>query len=266
VYSHIIVPFDGGEPSRRAAGVGADLSRLFDNRLVIVTATPSNSPDEMQALKDRAQQVSDERVDVWIEPNNKPVDAIAMTVKFRPRAMICMSTHARLGVRRAVYGSTAEAIIARVDVPVLLLGPNFPGADGTDIAQLVICLDDSATSQSVLPLAAQWASFLHLPCKLLHLHPRGEARTRKGPDMGMIAALLERSSPRVEVIEETARDAATGILEMCTPSSRALAVMSTQEDMVRNTVGLPVMKVVERAQVPVLVERAGAKRPAAVNV
>ena len=115
MYSHIIVPFAGDEPSRRAAGVGADLSRLFDNRLVIVTATPTSGGDEVQALKERAQAMSDERVDVWIEPNNKPVDAIATTVKYRPKALICMYTNARQGVRRTVYGSTAEEIIARVD-------------------------------------------------------------------------------------------------------------------------------------------------------
>lgn len=262
MYSHIIVPFDGDESSRRAAGVGADLSRLFDNRLVIVTATPASGGAEVQALKDRAQAMSDERVDVWIEPNNKPEDAIATTVKFRPRALICMFTHARQGVRKAVYGSTAEAIIDRVDVPVVLLGPNFPGGDGTDIRQLVVCVDESATSQSILPLAALWAQYLRLPCTLLHIDKHGENRNRKGPDLEAMAALLERSSPRVEIVAERKKDVTAGILAQCTPSSRALAVIATHADMGRGSAGIEVMKVVERAQVPVLVERAGAKRPA----
>jgi nucleotide-binding universal stress UspA family protein len=265
VYSHIIVPFDGDETSRRAAGVGADLSRLFDNRLVIVTATPASAGAEVQALKDRAQAMSDERVDVWIEPNNKPVDAIATTVKFRPRSLLCMFTHARQGVRRAVYGSIAEAIIARVDVPVVLLGPNFPGGDGTDIRQLLVCVDESATSQSVLPLAASWAQFLQLPCTLLHIDAHGESRRRKGPDLETMAALLGRSSPRVEIVTERQKNVAGTIADMCTASSRALAVMATHEDMGRGSAGIEVMKVVEKAQVPVLVERAGAKRPAPLS-
>jgi nucleotide-binding universal stress UspA family protein len=266
VYSHIIVPFDGDEPSRRAAGVGADLSRLFDNRLVIVTATPASGGAEVQALKDRAQAMSDERVDVWIEPNNKPVDAIATTVKFRPRALLCMFTHARQGVRRAVYGSVAEQVIARVDVPVVLLGPNFPGGDGTDIRQLVVCVDETATSQSVLPLAALWAQHLRLPCTLLHIDKHGDSGKRRGPDLEMMAALLERASPRVEIVAEKKKDVTAGILDMCTASSRALAVMATHEDLGRSSAGIDVMKVVERAQVPVLIERAGAKRPAPTTV
>lgn len=265
MYSHIIVPFDGDESSRRAAGVGADLSRLFDNRLVIVTATPASGGAEVQALKDRAQAMSDERVDVWIEPNNKPVDAIATTVKFRPRALVCMFTHARQGVRRAVYGSIAESVIGRVEVPVVLLGPAFPGGDGTDVRQLIVCVDESATSQSVLPLAASWAQFLQLPCKLVYIDCHSDSRRRKGPDLETMAALLERSSPRVEILVERKKDAAAGIADMCTASSRALAVIATHADMGRGSAGIEVMKVVERAEVPVLVERVGARRPAPVD-
>jgi nucleotide-binding universal stress UspA family protein len=266
VYTHIIVPFDGEDSSRRAAGVGADLSRLFDNRLVIVTATPSDGGGaEVQALKERAQQMSDERVDVWIEPNNRPVDAIVTTVKFRPRAMICMSTHARQGVRRAVYGSIAESIIARVEVPVVLLGPHFPGGDGTVIRQLVICVDETATSQSVLPLASLWAQHLQVPCRLLHLHHRGEARSRRTIDLDSMRVLLERSGAPVEIIEDTSRDPIGAVLHECTPSSRSLVVMATHDDMGRNSAGLNVMKVVEKAKVPVLIERVGAKRPAVVG-
>jgi nucleotide-binding universal stress UspA family protein len=263
VYSHIIVPFDGDDNSRRAAGLGADLSRLFDNRLVIVTAASSSGGAEVEALKERAVSMSDERVDVWIEPSSKPADAIATTVKFRPQSLLCMFTHARQGVRRTVYGSVAEDVIARVDVPVVLLGPNFPGGgSGTDIRQLVVCVDDSATSQSVLPLAAVWARFLQLPCTLLHIDTHGESRRHRGPDLESMASLLERVAPRVEVVSERGKDVPGGILEMCTESSRALAVMATHADMGRGPAGIEVMKVVERAQVPVLVERAGAKRPA----
>jgi nucleotide-binding universal stress UspA family protein len=262
VYSHIIVPFAGDEPSRRAAGVGADLSRLFDNRLVIVTATPTSGGEEVQALKDRAQAMSDEKVDVWIEPNNKPVDAIVTTVKYRPRALVCMFTHARQGVRRTVYGSTAEDIIARVDVPVVLLGPEFPPDEGTDIRQIVLCIDESATSQSALPLAAQWAQHLQLPCTILHLEGSGTSRR---PDLRLMASLLERASPRVEVHQETTKDPAATVLEMCKSSSRALAVMATHDDMGRGSAGIEVMKVVEKAQVPVLVERVGARRPAPLS-
>jgi nucleotide-binding universal stress UspA family protein len=266
VYTHIIVPFDGEEPSRRAAGVGADLARLFDNRLVVVTATPSDGGADVQALKERAQQMSDERVDVWIEPNNKPVDAIATTVKFRPQSIICMSTHARQGLRRAVYGSIAESIISRVDVPVVLLGPNYPGEQTLDVRQIVVAVDNSATSQSVLPLAAQWSQFLDLPCTLLHITNHAEEVGRhKGPDLEMLASLLEKRSPRVEVVRHPHRDVAAGILDVITPSSRSLAIMAThgRGGVGRQSSTSHVMKVVERARVPVLVERAGVKRMAA---
>jgi len=264
VYSHIIVPFAGDDSSRKAAGVGADLSRLFDNRLVIVTATPDSGGAEVQALKDRAQAMSDERVDVWIEPNNKPVDAIATTVKYRPRALICMFTHARQGVRRAVYGSTAEEVIARVDVPVVLLGPKFTGGEGTDIRQIVVAIDESATSQSAIPLAALWARELQLPCTLLRVDQVGDSG-RRTPDLQMMAALLEKASPRVEVVIDDHKDPAAGILDRCTASSRSMVVMATHDDLGRASAGIEVMKVVERAEVPVLVERVGAKRPAPLS-
>lgn len=266
MYSHIIVPFDGEEASRRAAGVGADLSQVFDNRLVVVTATPGDSGSNMQSLKDRAQAMSDEKVDVWIEPHHKPVEAIVTTTKFRPRSMICMSTHARQGMRRAVFGSVAEAVVAQVDVPVIMLGPKFPGGDITSIRQLIICVDGSATSQSILPLAAQWAQFLDLPCTLLYVEPNAADATHRAPDLGLLASLLERSCPRVEVARQKSRDVTGGILDHLTESSKALAVMATHGRMgTGRSNGSQVMKVVERCPVPVLVERANAKRPVPVG-
>jgi hypothetical protein len=128
-----------------------------------------------------------------------------------------------------------------------------------------VCVDESATSQSVLPLAATWARFLQLPCTLLHIDTQGDSRRHRGPDLESMAALLGRVAPRVEVVTEKGKDVPGGILEVCTPSSRALAVMATHTDMGRGTAGIEVMKVVERAQVPVLVERAGARRPAATS-
>jgi hypothetical protein len=81
----------------------------------------------------------------------------------------------------------------------------------------------------------------------------------------MMAALLEKASPRVEVVIDDHKDPAAGILDRCTASSRSMVVMATHDDLGRASAGIEVMKVVERAEVPVLVERVGAKRPAPLS-
>jgi nucleotide-binding universal stress UspA family protein len=263
VYTHVIVPFDGEEQSRRAAGLGADLSHLFGSRLVVVTAT--NSDKGAALLKEKAQRISGGNVDVWVEPNNRPVDAIATTVKFRPRSLVVMATSARQGVRRAVYGSVAEAVVRRVDVPVMLLGPHFPEWDVTDIRQLLVCVDGSATAQSALPLAVQWAQRLELPIVLYNAHRPDDEGTSPA-DLEALAALLEPVVPRVEVRQVTSKDPTTSIVNELAPSSCTLAIMTTHAragvDRQRN--GSQVMRVVERSKLPVLVLRAGAKLPEAL--
>lgn len=262
MYTHIIVPFDGEEPARRAAAAGADLSRMFDNRLVVVTATPTDRPAEVVSLKERAITTSDERVDVWIESADKPEDAIATVTRHRPQSMVCMATHARRGVRRAVYGSVAEAVVAAVDVPVMLLGPRFRSGVQTAVQQLLICVDGTATSESILPLAAAWARHLALPCVLLHV----DTGQRRKPDLPLLASLLERSSPSVSEVRVKGRDVTGAIIERLDPNSHAAAVMASANMAAgrnSNRHGSQVMRVVERSPLPVLVERAGARRAVA---
>jgi len=262
VYTHVIVPFDGEEQSRRAAGLGADLSHRFDSRLVVVMAT--NSDKSAALLKEKAQNISDGKVDVWVEPNNRPVDAIATTVKFRPRSLVVMATSARQGVRRAVYGSVAEAVVRRVDVPVMLLGPHFPGWDVTDIRQLLVCVDGSATAQSALPLAVQWAQRLELPIVLFNAHRPDEEGTAPA-DLESLADLLEPAVARVEIRQVVTKDPTTSILGELKPASHTLAVMTThaRSGVDRQRRGSQVMRVVERSKLPVLVQRAGVKLSAA---
>ena len=81
----------------------------------------------------------------------------------------------------------------------------------------------------------------------------------------MLGALLEPSSPRVEVVHEVSKDVTGAIVERIAPGSHAMAVMATgRMASGRHSNGSQVMKVVERSLAPVLVERAGARRPLAV--
>src|SRR5205085_12165187 len=131
----------------------------------------------------------------------------------------------RNGLRRMVYGSVAESVINRVDVPVVLLGPAYPGGDVTDIRQIIVCVDGSATSQAVLPLAAMWSRALQKPCTLLHINTKG-SREMSGSDFMSLARLLQRTAPQVDVVRHDARDVPSGVLDMIRPSSRSLAVMA----------------------------------------
>jgi nucleotide-binding universal stress UspA family protein len=113
------------------------------------------------------------------EPN--PAQAVLTTLRRTHDAdLIVMTTHGRTGLRRAVFGSVAEAIVRRASVPVLLVPPAALAAGGVrlgtdDTAALPSCvmvaLDGSALSEAASEPAAALASAIGAGVALVSIVP-----------------------------------------------------------------------------------------------
>ncbi len=68
----------------------------------------------------------------WRVVEGRPAEKIVEVARMRGASLVAMSTHARSGIRRVVYGSVANEVVKRLDgVPVLLIRAGQPSTGAT---------------------------------------------------------------------------------------------------------------------------------------
>jgi MinD-like ATPase involved in chromosome partitioning or flagellar assembly len=256
LYEHIIVPFDGTSAAQGASMVGVDLARRMEAELVVMTASGMDGAASVRQLKARSMAMSDASVTIWQEPEVNEVKAISSMVGFRPNSLICMSTSARTGVRRAAYGSLAERLLRELDVPLVLVGPRWAGGSVADLSHLVICVDATPRADAAVALAATWAGALPLTATLVHVRTDIDAPR---VDLDRLAEPLEPWCPLIEKLTVQNSDVVEGILEVVKDSISPLVVMaaSVRGGLDRMVHGSVMASLIGKCEVPVLVRRAG---------
>lgn len=254
LYNSVIVPFDGSAEALRASRLAGDLTERFGSRLHIVTASGAPSSGALEQLKSHAVRLSSERVDVWIDAGAEPARAVSAAAEHRLGSLVCMATHARTGMRRALFGSVAEKVLHHVDAPVLLVGPNCEAGGAADLRQIIVCLDGSTTSEAAVPLAAAWANALDLRCLLLSVLD-GNKKTA-APNLHRFRATLEGFC-KVETLEYETVDTVEGIAAVATYGAGSVLAMAThgRTGLDRLAHGSVVASVAARSPIPVLVQR-----------
>ena len=156
---HIIVPVDGSEESWRALDTAIALARRVDDTSVDVVEVVFDQSDTGAAqlrLTERVAQHSTSglTVNTKVEVATDSVAAaVAALVDQHPEATVVMASHGR-GRSAALLGSVAEDLLQRIYGPLVVVGPK---ASATDFSgPIVITVDGSHASESVLPLAAAW--------------------------------------------------------------------------------------------------------------
>ncbi|MFO0612480.1 MAG: universal stress protein [Polyangiaceae bacterium] len=135
----ILVPTDFTEPSDLALLYAEELAERFDASIVLlhVSEVPTigivDSPGMVtRDLVNSMEEVSVRGLERVIEKHQRPGITIRPMVKVGATVqqigeaaeevgadLICMGTHRRSGLRRALLGSTAELLVRKSNVPVL---------------------------------------------------------------------------------------------------------------------------------------------------
>lgn len=260
LYDHIIVPFDGTTASRDVAMYAADLARVLGARLQILTSAEVRSAEGLEHLKDRAVNMSEQAVDVWIDAQQKPSQAVAASVEHRPESLVCMATHARGGLRKVVGGSVAEDVLRTIDVPVLLFGPAWKPQEFFAPNRLLVCIDGSRTSEEILPEVNEWMAELGVSCTLVHVDTGDEhGLSRDAQVADRIARLVQpfvHAGAEVSVVN--AADVPDAIVHLGEEHPEGILAMAThgRSGIDRLTTGSITMDVVADSQIPVLVRSA----------
>jgi nucleotide-binding universal stress UspA family protein len=172
----ILVPLDGSELAEGALAFATGLSiptaaQILLVRAVSVHAFPGVDVREPQVralaeaeiyLREMAEDLTERGfvVEIATPYGESPADWIVEETTLRHADLIVMSTHGRTGPGRWMFGSVAEAVVSRSPVPVLVQRA-WDLAERQllleDRPRLLVPLDGSAFSESVLDLAARLA-------------------------------------------------------------------------------------------------------------
>ena len=178
MFQNIMLPLDGSRLSEMARPLAVRVAQTSGARLhlvrIHVPAAPTaeviatSNYDEMlrewerEALDAALARVLDAGIDATAELLEGPVvSGLERYVRAMGIDLTVMTTHSRGVLARAVMGSVAEEFVRKTDVPVLLLRPPADAEDTlhelTLIKRILVPLDGTAESESVLPHAVQFA-------------------------------------------------------------------------------------------------------------
>lgn len=137
----IVVGVDFSVPSHRALQAATSLAKALAARLVVVYAASALPPGAKSGTLDPVSQL---RVEIdanevetlsrtWVAESSKQVptelvsrpgraaDVLIDEAKARKAAYIVVGSHGRTGIRKAVMGSVAEAVVRASPVPVVVV-------------------------------------------------------------------------------------------------------------------------------------------------
>ena len=186
-YQTILVPLDGSALGELALPVAEALARQADAQLVLVRSVwrpESRHLDPVQAqfedvqavkvyLADIAQRLGEQGLLVTRAfPTLPPAQSILSEIESHQADLVVMSTHGRTGLGRWIFGSVAEAVLARSPVPVWLvrgLGRRPPDLFEVAHPRILVPLDGSPFGEAALPHAKALARLLDATLVLLHV-------------------------------------------------------------------------------------------------
>ncbi len=161
----LVVPLDGSQLAERALDLALPLARRLDAEIRLVTTRWNGDiAPAARYLEATAALCDSAVVSTYVAPDEQPAIAVGTAVLESPEPAVVMATHGRGAMGAAVLGSVATDVVRCVRAPVVLVGPD---AVVHPLETVVVPLDGSARSESVLPTAEEWARALGVPVHLL---------------------------------------------------------------------------------------------------
>jgi nucleotide-binding universal stress UspA family protein len=175
---HVLVPLDGSEFALQALPTARVLAeRLRAELHTISVAGDDDDAERLRLLASAALGVDAGDDRVLVLTSGEPAAEIARRAGELESCVVCLSTHGRGRLRGALVGSVARSVLQRSSNPIVALGPSADNPGWTprprlwpeplSVPRIVACVDGSATSEQVLPIAGDWARALGMSMTIL---------------------------------------------------------------------------------------------------
>jgi len=288
----IVVPMDGSVESEAVLPYVKQIAEATQAGVILFTAiyfpttwmefaAPIDLDKESEAartyLKSKQQQLKGISAEVEVA-QGPPSKAILDCAEARGADLIAMTTHGRSGFSRLAWGSVADKVLHSAQTPLLVVRPDEGGIPSAPAAppieKILVPLDGSELSRSVLPLVAALAQALGSSILLTHsvaslwagepgafvptLHDRTlrESKAAAKRLLARVATDLEPTGLKVTWMV-TVGDPVGQIVRLAETESVGLIAMSThgRSGVGRWVIGSVAEAVVRRTHVPSLLVR-----------
>lgn len=174
---NILAAFDGSKASESTLPYLEMLLSRSDADITLAGVSPSDSADDRRIVGDYLTTLADRlrkkgafvKVEV---PVGDPAEEIVKLAATGAYDFVALTSRGKSGLKRLFLGSVAEGILRRLTVPAFVVHPLPAGATPVPIRTLVVPLDGSHRSGSILPHAADLAFAHGAKLSLVTIVPR----------------------------------------------------------------------------------------------
>jgi nucleotide-binding universal stress UspA family protein len=252
----LLVPLDGSLDAERALPVAEALAERFDADIVLVAAQlDGEAPSDRIETAKASVHAHGARAEI-VRSISVP-DALRAIADDASEPIVCMATHARTALGHALFGSVAEDVVRRLEIPAVLVGPACSPTVRLE-GPLLVCVDGSIESNVIVPIAREWALALETRVVLVHVFHPLDVETATGPE-AVVAAALEQLGAEVDVETRVVRgySPASTIISLIDDLDPALVTLAThgRTGLARAALGSVATAVVRRSACPALLAR-----------
>jgi nitroimidazol reductase NimA-like FMN-containing flavoprotein (pyridoxamine 5'-phosphate oxidase superfamily)/nucleotide-binding universal stress UspA family protein len=159
MFRSIVVALDLGPDGDRALPIVRGLAAASDLPVELITVSSPNMDETVDAheLSRRASANGWPPNAFAIAHDNDIARAIVNHLESRHNALLVMATSAKASLTARFLGSITEAVLSRIDQPVLLVGPHVPVDCELVEPTLVVLIDAGDLAEATVPAIVSWA-------------------------------------------------------------------------------------------------------------
>lgn len=162
MYKRLLVPVDGSTFAEQLIVPAAQVARNTKSELALLRVVDSTE-DEAAARQYVEQLAAPHGATALCVPAQSEGVAAAIRDEVRrvPGTLVAMCSHGRSGALQAIFGSVALEVLRALGEPVVIFRPYPDGPVAlSKVGRVVLPLDGSKLSESMMPQAAELAKWL----------------------------------------------------------------------------------------------------------
>jgi nucleotide-binding universal stress UspA family protein len=234
----IVVCVDGSSYSETAIPVAAAWAERLGVELILVTVVDPRpakpgTEDYLVSVAERSAASGIRLRPHVIRFVAYPAEGLALYLAEHPAQLVVLTTRARRGLTRILFGSVASRIVHEVSAPVLLLGPQAVDADpeviipwpDSPFATVIVPVDVADPSAPELRMARSLARKSQAKLVLAHIADEADVSDRQRA----MTELADRLRPlRAEARVIQAADPAQAITDLTAKEPDSIVCMATK--------------------------------------